>query len=158
MHTVFEIISHGFARHVLSNMTGDPARDTARALTMNHLLLSGSPSRLTGWAIFRASGSTVQAKLAAPGVETGDTRTRFQAFAYELARFREPVVLLTFTKSTVNIGALFATYDSRITRICGPAGNPETFDFTALRKDGGIAERNVLKALEARRKEGSDAA
>ena len=148
----FELISKGFARHVLGNdLTGIPVRDVAKALTMNHLLNNekGSSSRLTGWAIFRASGSTVQANLAVNGVETNDDRTRYQAFADELINFKEPVVFLQFTKSTVNLANVFATIDPRITKVCSPNVLPEVFVFTAESppEAAAVAERNIFKAV-----------
>ncbi|AXI53784.1 hypothetical protein C1J05_04065 [Sulfitobacter sp. JL08] len=157
----FELISKGFARHVLGNSTtGDPIRDAAKALTMNHLLNNekGTSSRLTGWAIFRASGSTVQANLAAKGVMANDGRTRYEAFADELSDFREPVVFLQFTKSTVNLGNVFATFDPRVTKICAPDVAPEIFDFSVgtLPETAGVAERNIRKAVL--KKEKSNAA
>lgn len=153
----FELISNGFARHVLGNaLTGNPVRDAAKALTMNHLLDNekGSSSRLTGWAIFRASGSTVQANLAATGITAKDTRTRYKAFADELNNFREPVVFLQFTKSTVNLANVFATFDPRITKICAPDAPPEVFDFMVgtLPETAGVAERNIRKAVMAKEK------
>ena len=91
--SAFDIINAGFARHVLGNATtGDPVRDCAHALTMNHTLKKGSKSRLTGWAIFRASGAVVQADLAATEFVTGDKRTRYEAFAEELGNLQEPAV------------------------------------------------------------------
>lgn len=148
----FELISKGFARHVLGNMlTGIPIRDAAKTLTMNHPLdnKKGTSSRLTGWAIFRASGSTVQANLAASGMMANDKRTRYAAFADELMNFREPVVFLQFTKSTVNLANVFATFDPRITKICAPDMPPEVFDFSAgvLPETAGVAERNIRKAV-----------
>jgi hypothetical protein len=154
----FELISSGFARHVLGNaLTGNPIRDAAKALTMNHLLDNekGTSSRLSsGWAIFRASGSTVQANLVATGITAKDTRTRYEAFADELINFREPVVFLQFTKSTVNLANVFATFDPRITKICAPDAPPEVFDFTvgALPETAGVAERNIRKAVMAKEK------
>ena len=157
--STFEIIAKGFARHVLpGGLSNDAVRDSARALTMNHPLKKGSTSRLTGWAIIRESGTTCQADLSAQGIESGDTRTRYAAFANEVANFREPVVFLQFTKSTVNIANVFATYDPRITRICSPDAC-ETFDAT-VEPDGaaGVAQRNIWKALKALGKGGAGAA
>lgn len=147
--TTFEIIARGFARYVLPDgLSNDPVRDAAKALTMNHGLRTGKSSRLTGWAIVRESGTTCQAKLAAEGVESGDERTRYEAFASELAAFKEPAIFLQFTKSTVNIGNVYATYDPRITRVCSP-DHCETFDATtAPGSDAGVAHRNVFKALK----------
>lgn len=155
----FEIIARGFARYVLpGGLSNDPVRDAATALTMNHRLKKGSTSRLTGWAIIRESGTTCQADLAAEGVESGDSRTRYAAFAAELMAFREPVVFLQFTKSTVNIANVFATYDPRITRVCSP-DRCETFDATQVPDgDAGVAHRNVYKALKALGNGGSSAA
>lgn len=152
----FELISKGFGRHILGNdITGDPVRDAARVLTMNHTLKKGTSSRLSfGWAIFRASGATVQADLAATGFETGDKRTRYEAFADELYDFREPAIFLQFTKSTVNLANVFATFDPRITKICAPDTPPEIFDFTALElpADASVAEKNIRKAVLNREK------
>ena len=149
----FELISNGFARYVLGNaLSGNPIRDAAKALTMNHLLdnAKGTSSRLTGWAIFRASGSTVQADLAASGIAANDPRTRYEAFSDELANLREPVVFLQFTKSTVNLANVFATFDPRIVKICSPDTPPEVFDITAkiASNNAGTSERNIRKALQ----------
>ena len=144
--SAFDIINAGFARHVLGNATtGDPVRDCAHALTMNHTLKKGSKSRLTGWAIFRASGAVVQADLAATEFVTGDKRTRYEAFAEELGNLQEPAVLLQFTKATVNLGNVFSTIDPRISKICSPGMPPEVFNFLAMSRDRGVAERNILE-------------
>ena len=156
--TTFEIIARGFAKYVLPDgLTNDPVRDAARALTMNHRLGKGTSSRLTGWAIIREGGTTCQADLTAEGVSGGDLRTRYAAFADELAAFRVPVVFLQFTKSTINIANVFATYDPRITRICSP-DRCETFDAT-VEPDGnaGVAHRNIFRNLKAINAGGSDA-
>jgi hypothetical protein len=156
--TTFEIITQGFARFVLPDgLTNAPVRDAARALTMNHRLGKGTSSRLTGWAIIREDGTACQADLAADGVSGGDPRTRYAAFADELAAFRVPVVFLQFTKSTVNIANVFATYDPRVTRICSP-DHCETFDATA-EPDGnaGVAHRNIFRNLKTIGIGGSDA-
>jgi len=171
MKSTFEIIDTGFARHVVNadRLTGQPVRNSAIALTMNHPLLprdgsnKTSSSRLTGWAIIRSSGATVQARLSASGIDAGDPRTRFVAFEQELANLTEPVVLLTFSKSTVNIGNVYATYDTRVVRVCSPDG-VETFDFTTdPGPDACIAHRNMAKARARRlnaaaKKEKADAA
>lgn len=149
--STFDLVARGFARFVLADgLTNDPVRDTARALTMSHRLRKGTASRLSGWAILRESGSTCQADLATDGVAAGDGRTRYEAFADELAVFSEPVVFLQFTKSTVNIANVFTTYDPRVTRICSP-DQCETFDAT--QEPGpyaGVAHRNIWKALKKR--------
>lgn len=157
--STFEIIARGFARFVLpEGLSNDPVRDSARALTMNHRLMKGSTSRLTGWAIIRESGTACQADIAAGDVSGGDPRTRYEAFAEEIDGFDGPVVFLQFTKSTVNIANVFATYDPRVTRICSP-DQCETFDATGEPDSGaGVAHRNIWKRLKSLREGRSDAA
>lgn len=128
MKTSFEIISEGFARHILGNaVSGDPVRDAIKALTMNHDLKAGSSTRLKKWAIFRASGATLASDLVRyPG---GDERKASEAFAMEIADLKEPVVLVTFTNALITPETLRATYDPRIVSICAPDGI-ETIDTT----------------------------
>lgn len=157
--STFDLIARGFARFVLpEGLSKDPVRDSARALTMNHRLRKGTTSRLTGWAIIRETGSICQADIATDGVLGGDPRTRYQAFAEEINEFGGAVVFLQFTKSTVNIANVFATYDPRVTRICSP-DQCETFDATS-EPDGmaGVAQRNIWKKLKSLREGRSDAA
>ena len=133
MNSVFEIIAQGFAAHVLPDgLSGDPIRDTARAFNMNHTVAGKKkPCRLTyGWAVIKASGAVCQIDIVAPGVRGGDARQWSEAFADELGHFEEPAVFITFTKSTVNLDNVFATYDPRVARICGP-DKCDTFDATA---------------------------
>ncbi|MBF9060313.1 hypothetical protein HKCCSP123_14100 [Rhodobacterales bacterium HKCCSP123] len=128
MKTSFEIISTGFARHILGNaMSGDPVRDALRALTMNHETKAGSSTRLKKWAIFRESGSTLASDLV--GYPGGDERKASEAFATEIANLKEPVVLVTFTNALIAAETLRATYDPRIVSICAPDGI-DTIDTT----------------------------
>ncbi len=152
----FDIITTGFARPIFgNNLVGDPFRDAFRALSSSHKLNNekGTSGRLSGWAIFRAGGSTVQANLDCRGVQTGDPRTRYEAFADELENFREPVVFIQFSKTTVNMDNVFATYDPRLVKICSPADRPEVFDFNKARMAEhlhGVAERNIIKQWKKR--------
>ena len=100
MKSTFEIIDAGFARHVVDadRLTGQPVRNSAIALTMNHPLLpkdgsnKASSSRLTGWAIIRTSGATVQARLSASGVDAGP-----ESPCSRLYGLRGPVVIVGAT-------------------------------------------------------------
>lgn len=130
MKTSFQIITAGFARHILGNrMTGDPVVDSLRSLTMNHELKKGTTSRLGKWAIFRESGATLASELA--GYPGGDGRTAGEAFADELIKneFGTGIVFVTFSKALVSPAVLRATYDLRCVSICSPDG-VETFDTT----------------------------
>jgi len=150
----FEFIARNFGKVVLPNgLTNDPVRDSANALTMNHRLTTGNTSRLTGWLVVYNGGSICQAKLAAKGVESGDERTRFQAFAEELDNRQGPLCLLTFTKATINLSNVYLTFDPRVTRVCSPEG-VETFDWTTVPgEDSGVAFRNMHKARLKRKQE-----
>lgn len=125
---------------------------------MNHPLANGKSSRLTGWLIVREGGATSQAKLAARGIEAGDERTRFQAFAEELESWSGTVCLLTFTKTPINLSNVFLTFDLRLVRVCSPEG-VESFNWTTEPEDrSGVAFRNMHKARLKRIKDRNDAA
>ena len=87
-------------------------------------------SRLaSGWAIIRPTGSSVQLNLTIDGIKY-DPRTRFEAFADELAHWGDtPLMFLVFDKAPIPIANLFLTLDLRAVRICSPGG-VETFDYT----------------------------
>lgn len=127
----YQFFNHGFGKF-LTNQTNQPHMDAWRALSSNHPLQSGKESRLvSGWAIIRPTGATVQTKLAVTGIEYADEgRSRFVAFAEELAAWDgTPRMFLLFDKSSIPIANLFMTLDLRAVRICTPAG-VETFDYT----------------------------
>lgn len=127
----FDIISQGFARHVLGNrISGDPFRDSAMSLTCNHTYKSGQGARLKKWGIFRRSGSTVASDLACKAVDANDPRTMIVAFVDELERLSEPVVFLEFGKALVDPRNVFATYDRRMVKLCVSGSAPVVFDLT----------------------------
>jgi hypothetical protein len=154
----FEFIARNFSRYVLPNgLTNDPVRDSAVALTMNHLLENGKTSRLTGWMIVHENGTICQSKLAAAGITGGDPRTRFQAFSESLETWSGTVCFLTFTKSPINLSNVYLTFDPRWVRVCSPDG-VESFDWTAEPSDkAGMAFRNMHKARMKRQKDLADA-
>lgn len=147
----FEFIARNFGKHVLPNgLSNDPVRDSAKALTMNHPLTTGNSSRLTGWMVIFDGGTICQSKLAAVGVQSGDSRTRFEAFSEELDTRSCPLCLLTFTKATINLSNVFVTFDPRMVRICSPV-SVETFDWTSEPDEGsGVVFRNMYKASQKR--------
>jgi hypothetical protein len=109
---------------------------------------SGKDSRLvSGWAIIRPTGATLQTKLAVSGIEyDGLGRTRFDAFLDELAAWDgTPRIFLLFDKASIPIANLFMTIDLRAVRICAPSG-VETFDYTQKASpSAGIIRRNLEK-------------
>ena len=151
----FEIIARGFAAYVLpGGLSGNPVRDAATALTMNHPITGKQPARLSyGWAVVKASGTVCQIDIAAEGVRGGDARKWYEAFADELLNFKEPAVLLTFTKSTMNLDNVFATYDPRVARICAPAADKcAVFDATAKpTKESPFAHKKIHAHMQKRR-------
>ena len=143
----FVFIRDNFARYVLPELSNDAVADSKRALTMNHRLVSGSASRLTGWAMIQQGKAWVQAKLAAehPSLVTCDPRTRYNAWFEALESFSGPVCFIEFTQSTMNISNIFLTYDPRIVRICGPSSF-ETFNYLAEPAGtAGKAEKVIAK-------------
>tara|TARA_R110000744_G_scaffold43338_4_gene97292 strand:- start:217 stop:690 length:474 start_codon:yes stop_codon:yes gene_type:complete len=147
----FEFIQQNFARYVLPELSENPVRDTVKALTMNHMVISKqnrlSPSRLTGWAIIRSRGTVLQANLetTGEGLVSGDQRTRYEAWADALVHFNGPVCLLEFTKAVFNISNIYLTHDVRMTRVCSPDG-AETFNFAQVpEKHAGKAHRKIYE-------------
>ena len=126
--------------------------DAWRALSSAHPLQNKNKkgedqkSRLvSGWAIIRPTGTVMQQKLAVDGIQYDD-RTRFEAFAEELAIWdNTPRMFILFNQSPVPIANLFLTLDLRAVRICTPAG-VETFDYTQPASlKSGIMQRNLQK-------------
>jgi hypothetical protein len=143
----YQFFNQSFGKY-LTAQTNQSHMDAWRALSSNHPLQGGGQSRLvSGWAIIRPSGSTMQAKLAVPGIEIDDRgRTRFQAFAEELAAWDGTArMFLLFDKASIPIANLFMTLDLRAVRICMPSG-VETFDYTQKASPGaGLVQRNLEK-------------
>ena len=150
----FQFFNNGFGRHV-TPQTNQPHADAWQALSMNHEIINkdGDPSksRLTGWAIVRPDGATAQAALTAKEIQTGDTRTRFEAFADELEQWDgSPRIFLSFSKAPVPIANLFITADLRAVRICAADG-VETFDHTKPAEgEVGMFQRNIEKLKGAK--------
>jgi len=147
----FQFFNQNFGRF-LTEQTNQPYMDTWRALSSGHPLQKKNKKgedqsgRLSsGWAIIRPSGSTMQQKLAVSGIEYDD-RTRFEAFADELAAWDDtPRIFLMFDKSPIPIANVFMTLDLRAVRICGPAG-VETFDYTkSAPPTANVIQRNLEK-------------
>lgn len=141
----FTFFNENFGRF-LTQQTNVPHMDAWRALSSTHPLQKGGRNRITsGWAIIRPTGTVMQTRLAVDGIEYDD-RTRFQAFAAELAGWDgEPRIFLMFDKAPIPIANIFMTLDLRAVRICSPAG-VETFDYTAEPgKDAGVVHRNIAR-------------
>jgi hypothetical protein len=143
----YQFFNQNFGRY-LTAQTNLPQMDSWRALSSNHPLQGGGQSRLvSGWAIIRPAGSTMQAKLAVPGIEIDARgRTRFQAFAEELAAWDGTArMFLLFDQASIPIANLFMTLDLRAVRICTPGG-VETFDYTQKASPAaGLVQRNLEK-------------
>ena len=143
----YQFFNQNFGKF-LTAQTNQPYMDAWRALSSNHLLQSGGQSRLvSGWAIIRPTGATVQTKLAASGIEYDEQgRTRFAAFFEELAAWDgTPRMFLLFDKASIPIANLFMTIDLRAVRICTPSG-VETFDYTQKASpSAGMIQRNLEK-------------
>ena len=111
----FQFFNEHFGKF-LTEQTNQPHMDTWRALSSNHLLQKKNSAggdvsnRLTsGWAIVRPSGTVMQQKLAAGGIQYDD-RTRFEAFADELAAWDgNPRIFLMFDKAPIPIANIFIT-------------------------------------------------
>ena len=145
----YQFFNQNFGQY-LTAQTNQSPMDAWRALSSSHPLQGGGQSRLvSGWAIVRPSGSTMQTKpkLAVSGIEIDDRgRTRFQAFADELAAWDgTPRIFLLFDKASIPIANLFMTLDLRAVRICTPSG-VETFDYAQKAYLGtGLVQRNLEK-------------
>ena len=148
----FRFFNENFGRHLTAPTNEPPHMDAWRALSSNHRLrkmgkngeaLRGRLS--SGWAIVRPGGAVMRQRLAAPGIRYDD-RTRFEAFADELAAWDgEPRMFLTFDKAQIPIAHLFLTVDLRAVRICSPQG-VETFDYTRPAPPGaGPVQRKLEK-------------
>lgn len=125
-----EFFNAYFGSHLVPQ-TGQPLADATRALSGGHAMAKGgAPQRIaSGWAVIKATASTLQFKLAAEGLQYSDA-TRYEAWLDALCAFDgTPVMLLEFDKKPIPIGNLFRTHDLRAVHICGPTG-VERFDFT----------------------------
>ena len=147
----FQFFNENFGRF-LTEQTNQPYMDAWRALSSTHPLQKknkdGKDQKgrlVAGWAIIRPTGTVMQQKLAVDGFQYDD-RTRFEAFADELAAWDDnPRMFLLFDKSPIPIANLFITVDFRAVRICTPAG-VETFDYTQpATPNAGIVQRNLQK-------------
>lgn len=139
-----------FGRRLVAPSNGPPHLDAWRALKSRHPLRNGKTGRLSsGWAIVRPTGAVLQQKLAVPDLRYDD-RTRFDAFAAELAAWDGgPRLFLVFDKSPIPAARLFLTLDLRAVRICAPGG-VETFDWTRPAPPGASRMRRELDARRAR--------
>ncbi len=145
----FQFFNHSFGRF-LTEQTNQPHMDAWRALSsmlpMCNKEGKTSTSRLaSGWAIIRPDSAVTQLSLIVNGIEH-DGRTRFEAFADELAVWDgTPRMFLVFDKAPLPIANLFMTLDLRAVRICSPSG-VETFDHTRpAPKTAGVMQRNLEK-------------
>jgi hypothetical protein len=143
----YQFFNQNFGKF-LTAQTNQPHMDAWRALSSNHALQGGGQSRLvSGWAIIRPTGATLQTKLAASGIEyDANGRTRFEAFSEELAAWDgTPRMFLLFDKASIPIANLFMTLDLRAVRVCSPGG-VETFDYTQeAPPSAGKIQRNLEK-------------
>ena len=148
----FRFFNENLGRRLVEPSNGPPYMDAWRALSSRypHREKGRKPQRLvSGWAIVRPGGASMQQKLAVEGIDYDD-RTRFEAFAAELAAWDgEPRMFLTFDKSPVPIRHLFLTLDPRAVRICAPQG-VETFDHTRPAPPGAGGIQRGLEKLRAR--------
>jgi hypothetical protein len=125
-----EFFNHYFGRHLVGQ-TGSAVADATRALSSGHKMAKGGGSQriASGWAVISEEASTLQFKLAAPGLRYGD-QTRFEAWLDALEAFNgKPVMLIEFDKKPVPVANLFRTHDLRAVQVCSPGG-VERFDFT----------------------------
>jgi len=127
----FEFFNRNFGRY-LKTPSNRHYRDAWSVLSEEHEMQDKKPARLmSSWAIVRPSGTVMQQKLKAQGIEY-DTRTRAEAFGAELDAWiadSGPRIFLVFGKSLIPIAHLFMTLDLRAVRICSPGG-VETFDYS----------------------------
>ena len=143
----FVFLRDHFARYLLPELSNDAIADTKRALTMNHLLVTGKSARLSGWVMVKKDKTYLQGNLAAkhPKLITADPRTRYDAWYEELKDFKGPTCFIEFTQSTFNISNVFLTYDLRVVKICGPASF-QTFNYlNEPDKSSGVAHKVLAK-------------
>lgn len=147
----FRFFNANFGRYLIPPANRPPHGEAWRALSSSYPLRKGGRSRLSsGWAIVRPTGAVMQLELAVSGIEYDDERTRFQAFADELAAWDGgPRLFLTFDKAPLPIRHLFLTVDRRAVRICAPQG-VETFDHTRPAPPGAGRVQRQLEKLRAR--------
>lgn len=147
----FRFFNANFGRYLIAPANRPPHGEAWRALSSSYPLRKGGRSRLSsGWAIVRPTGAVMQLELAVSGIEYDDERTRFQAFADELAAWDGgPRLFLTFDKAPLPIRHLFLTVDPRAVRICAPQG-VETFDHTRPAPPGAGRVQRQLEKLRAR--------
>lgn len=125
-----EFFNAHFGRHLVPQ-TGDALRDATRALGSGHAMAKGGTAQriAPGWAVIKASGSTLKFKLAATGLQYSDKK-RYEAWLDALEAFDgQPIMLLEFNKKPIPAANLFRTHDLRAVHICSPGG-VERFDFT----------------------------
>ena len=147
----YQFFYQNFGRF-LTAQTNQPHMDAWRALSSTHRLAKKGKNGeeqagrlVAGWVIIRPTGVVMQQKLAIEGIEY-DERTRFEAFAGELAAWDgTPRMFLLFDKAPIPIANLFITLDLRAVRICSPAG-VETFDYMKpAPPTAGVVQRNLEK-------------
>ena len=147
----YQFFNQSFGRF-LTAQTNQPHMDAWRALSSTHPLVKRNKNGdeqagrlVAGWVVIRPTGAVMQQKLAVEGIEYDD-RTRFEAFADELAVWDgKPRMFLLFDKTPILIANLFMTLDLRAVRICSPGG-VETFDYTKSDSPtAGVVQRNLEK-------------
>ena len=148
----FDFFNRNLGRRLVSGPPGNrPQMDAWRVLFMPHEMQGKKPARLmSGWAIVRPSGTVMQQRLAADGIDYDDRR-RADAFGEELDAWDGgPRLFLVFDKSPLPIANLFMTLDLRAVRICAPGG-VETFDYTCPADPKDPASGRFRRELERRR-------
>ena len=153
----FRFFNENFGRYLKPPANLAPHENAWRALSAKYPLRGEGKgartreSRLSsGWAIVRPTGAVMRQKLAVAGIRYDDRRTRYEAFADELAAWDgTPRLFLLFDKKPIPIAHLFLTVDPRAVRICSPAG-VETFDDTRPVPPGAGAFQRKLRTLRRR--------
>jgi hypothetical protein len=150
----FEFLHRNMASILLPNVSNDIVSDCSRAFKTSYLRNAkpgqkeGKPGRLSGWAIVKEGELILQSDLSLshPNLKTADTRTKYQAWFYELSNFEPPICFLGFTQSTTNLNNVFLTYDLRVVTICSPSSFERFNYLTEPGEDAGQAHRLLYKA------------
>lgn len=155
--TTLEFFNHYFGSHLVAQ-TGNPVADATRALSGGHAMAKGGGAQriASGWAVISASGSTLQFKLAAPGLRYSD-QSRYEAWLDALEAFQShgPLMLIEFDKKPVPVANLFRTHDLRAVHVCSPGG-VEVFDFTQNPTPASRKAHRVLWNLKEERAKTAD--
>lgn len=144
-----EFFNAHFGRHLVEQ-TGDAVADATRALSGGHAMAKGGPPQriASGWAVISPKGSTLQFKLASPGLRYSE-KSRYEAWSNALRDFGpgDVILLVQFDKKPVPVAHLHRTYDLRAVHVCGPTG-VDVFDLTqAPVKESSVAHKKLWEAL-----------